>query len=286
MVLRNRRTAGAAAAGDAKDGLSTSPDEFRADCHCGKCAVTLSGLPDWVINCHSKVVCLLLHLNTCNCKSTEMFQPDSSIQASRTVHSAQFVTLCGYVNPASLSISRGSKILTTYLTKDGETFYKCPSCVTTLYRTSPNYSSTGSLVLVVPLCTLVAPNHGTDGTLDQRFRPTCHVHYAQGLLSSFDYLPKFKSLPPSMGGDGAKMDEVGVSRPSPSPTPNANPNPTHTPTTNHNPNPNLSPNPNSGLWLCLLSQPPHGQGRIRGEHISTQTCLTASVSITVTVIVT
>jgi hypothetical protein len=48
---------------------------------------------------------------------------------------------------------------------------------------------------------LTSPNHGADGKIDDRFKMGCHIFYGSGMISNFDSLDKFETLPEAFGGD-------------------------------------------------------------------------------------
>ena len=55
------------------------------------------------------------------------------------------MTLCIYEKDGAVTVARGANILSAYDTEHGDTFYKCPKCITVVYRTS----TTLLLMLVV-----------------------------------------------------------------------------------------------------------------------------------------
>ena len=126
---------------------------------------------------------------------------------SRIVHSAPFVPLCLYFPGSSGAVTQVSPVASAAFSKyeasDDDTFFKCSACSTVVYRETTSYrieSQPSRAAIAIPLGALTEPNHATDGSLDPRFMPECHVYYSEGLLSSFDFLPKYKELPPHLGG--------------------------------------------------------------------------------------
>jgi len=51
------------------------------------------------------------------------------------------------------------------------------------------------------------PNHGPDGKIHDRFKPTIHIFYTSGTTTVLDGLPKFVDLPKAFGGTDDQVDE-------------------------------------------------------------------------------
>merc|ERR1711884_784004 len=84
--------------------------------------------------------------------------------------------------------------------KSQEDRYYCKKCSSKIYSVLNHLGCKA-----VFLQNLTVPNHGGDGSIHNDFKMGCHIFYESGTISSFDDLPKFKTLPEAFGGDGQTL---------------------------------------------------------------------------------
>jgi len=113
---------------------------------------------------------------------------------------SDYATICGY-NPGDFKVIRGESNLVSYATGKEERF-SCRMCSATFFCHLHHLKQWG-----VYLNMFTSPNHGPDGKLDPRFKPTGHIFYTSGLVNVHDGLPKFNDLPAAFGGSDKKVDE-------------------------------------------------------------------------------
>ena len=162
---------------------------FQCSCQCGKVHLSVAGVPQWSAWCHARVL--------------------------RAVHGAPMVGLAGYTS-TDVSVTKGSKNVLEYESeKDGCTVVSCKTCGSGLFA---DIYGLGMGVYIQSFASPESANHqrGDGVGYDPRLAPTSHFYYAEGNVSCFDGLPKFATLPSSLGGEEKLLDEGihGPSKPS------------------------------------------------------------------------
>jgi len=166
--------------GEQEDHGNAEEDElagqtFSGSCHCGAVTFEVQGRPAWSAICHCSI-----------CRRT---------------HSAPYAELCAY-KPEHVSITLGEESLTMYNCngKSKEDRYFCKACGAKVYSMLNHLGCKA-----VFLQNFTNPNHGPDGIIHPAFKPSCHIFYGSGTISSYDGLPKYDTLPEAFGGDGHEL---------------------------------------------------------------------------------
>jgi len=145
---------------------------YEAKCVCGDCVVSAKGFPGWAANCHCS-------------------------QCRRHM-SAAFASLAGYAVD-NVKLVKGE----TFSYKTGrEERVMCKKCGTKVYADLHHLNQRA-----IYLDNFTNPNHGPDGKMHPKFKPTIHIFYTSGLINVIDGLPKFVDLPAAFGGSDKKIDE-------------------------------------------------------------------------------
>ena len=139
----------------------------------------------------------MLQFNTaCHCShlqlqfsSANYTSTISHSQSLQTIHATSQIPLISFTNTTPTFISGSLKDCISYISPNKNEHFSCKKCATTVYTKT----NTDKISYLVPLSTFVSPNHGNNGTLSPSFVPTCHTDYKEGILSSFDNLPKYTS---------------------------------------------------------------------------------------------
>eukprot|EP01137_Pigoraptor_chileana_P012685 Opistho-2@4423 len=143
---------------------------------------------------------------SCLCQQTQV-EMDTPPRWSVTCHCSQCrralggpATLVGY-NPGDIKIIKGEYNLVSYATGKEERL-SCRICSGKVFARLNHLNQ-----WAVYLDTFLNPNHGPDGKLDPRFKPTAHIFYTSGIIDYKDGLPKFINLPKDFGGSGETVPE-------------------------------------------------------------------------------
>jgi hypothetical protein len=149
--------------------------ELAGCCHCGKVKFSCVGLPEWTAICHCSV-----------CRRT---------------HSAPYAELCAFKDEHIIVTAPiGQLIMYNCDGSSKADRYFCKHCGTQVYS---KLNGMGCSAL----------NRQGFTKIDRRLAMSCHIYYADGTINSYDELPKFETLPATLGGDDKKLpnDYHGVS---------------------------------------------------------------------------
>jgi len=151
---------------------SAEKPKYKGGCFCGKVKFELHGNPAFVVNCHCSVC--------------------------RRCHSADYAPLVGYA-PADIKITEGEANLAKWTTGREDRF-SCKDCGAKVYSELNHLKHRA-------VFTNNIDGHGADGRIGEQFRPTAHIFYGSGVVSVYDGLPKYNTMPKAFGGDDVQLPE-------------------------------------------------------------------------------
>jgi len=140
---------------------------FEASCLCKACKVQAQGAPKWTVCCHCS--------------------------QCRRAAASDYLTLCGF-DEGSVKVVEGEDNLVPYKTGNDERF-SCKTCGVKVFTVLHHLKHR-----CIMSQAFTTPNHGPDGIVDERFKPSMHIFYTSGLRSIYDGLPKWETLPAAFGG--------------------------------------------------------------------------------------
>jgi len=152
-----------------KCGLST----YTGQCLCGQVKYSLEGKPVAVVDCHCS--------------------------QCRRAHSAPYAPLAIYETD-KLKVTEGQAALNVYRTGGNEFRYFCNKCSGKVYSHLRHFNKHAAFIDNID-------GHGPDGKLRPEFKPQFHIFYGSGILSVFDGLPKYETLPKGFGGDDKTLPD-------------------------------------------------------------------------------
>jgi hypothetical protein len=91
--------------------------------------------------------------------------------------------------------------MTAYATGK-ETRYSCNTCGSKVWADLAHLNQRA-----IYLTMFTDPNHGPDGVISDKYKPTAHIFYTSGIKSVYDGLPKYTDLPAAFGGSDKTVPE-------------------------------------------------------------------------------
>eukprot|EP00301_Raphidiophrys_heterophryoidea_P022267 c6468_g1_i1.p1 GENE.c6468_g1_i1~~c6468_g1_i1.p1 ORF type:complete len:171 (-),score=40.29 c6468_g1_i1:448-927(-) len=153
---------------------TTTHEVYTASCLCQACEIKIQGPVRFSVNCHC---------NFC-----------------RRALSASFATLVGFAAGA-IEKTKGEENFVSFTTGQDERV-SCKICSSKIYVNLHHLN-----LVAVYQEMFTNPNHGVDGKIDPKFKPSFHVFYPNGTINVLDGLPKFVNFPSAFGGTGETVDE-------------------------------------------------------------------------------